>query len=161
MGEKTENSDLMQKIVSLCKRRGFIFQSSEIYGGLAQPSGWDPNDENSTLNRTIERYGVIGRLSSGRVQIDAFAKFDDWGPYDYHRDFNLTFPLHLMGEVSYSLGRPRWFFGERFTRVGMQGKWRSLDVNSNRYDPIGTGEPVPGFEDGNEWEIRTYLHLNV
>ena len=27
-------SALMEKIVSLCKRRGFIFQSSEIYGGL-------------------------------------------------------------------------------------------------------------------------------
>ena len=24
----------MDKLVSLCKRRGFIFQSSEIYGGL-------------------------------------------------------------------------------------------------------------------------------
>ncbi len=30
---KPEN-DLMEKLVSLCKRRGFIFQSSEIYGGL-------------------------------------------------------------------------------------------------------------------------------
>ncbi len=31
-----ENQDnLMEKIVSLCKRRGFIFQGSEIYGGLA------------------------------------------------------------------------------------------------------------------------------
>ncbi len=29
----------MQKIVSLCKRRGFIFQSSEIYGGLSNT--WD------------------------------------------------------------------------------------------------------------------------
>jgi len=27
-------SDMMEKIVSLCKRRGFIFQSSEIYGGI-------------------------------------------------------------------------------------------------------------------------------
>ncbi|MCK6541100.1 glycine--tRNA ligase [bacterium] len=27
-------TELMDKIVSLCKRRGFIFQSSEIYGGL-------------------------------------------------------------------------------------------------------------------------------
>lgn len=26
--------DLMEKIVSLCRRRGFIFQSSEIYGGI-------------------------------------------------------------------------------------------------------------------------------
>ncbi|MFA5514102.1 MAG: glycine--tRNA ligase, partial [Sphaerochaetaceae bacterium] len=29
----------MDKIVSLCKRRGFIYQSSEIYGGLA--GSWD------------------------------------------------------------------------------------------------------------------------
>jgi len=27
--------DLMEKVVSLCKRRGFVFQGSEIYGGLA------------------------------------------------------------------------------------------------------------------------------
>ena len=32
---KKENNDLMEKIVSLCKRRGFIFQGSEIYGGLS------------------------------------------------------------------------------------------------------------------------------
>ena len=32
-------SDLMDKLVSLCKRRGFVFQSSEIYGGTG--SVWD------------------------------------------------------------------------------------------------------------------------
>lgn len=30
-----KNDNLMEKIVSLCKRRGFIFPGSEIYGGLA------------------------------------------------------------------------------------------------------------------------------
>ncbi|MEK7459539.1 MAG: glycine--tRNA ligase [Patescibacteria group bacterium] len=30
-----DNDDRMEKIVSLCKRRGFIFSGSEIYGGLA------------------------------------------------------------------------------------------------------------------------------
>ncbi len=30
-----ENENLMEKIVSLCKRRGFVFSGSEIYGGLA------------------------------------------------------------------------------------------------------------------------------
>ncbi|KND46738.1 MAG: Glycyl-tRNA synthetase [Parcubacteria bacterium C7867-006] len=40
MAEKsTKNNELMEKIVSLCKRRGFIFQGSEIYGGLA--GTWD------------------------------------------------------------------------------------------------------------------------
>jgi glycyl-tRNA synthetase len=29
-----EQNNLMDKLVSLCKRRGFLFQSSEIYGGL-------------------------------------------------------------------------------------------------------------------------------
>lgn len=36
--EKTEENnhqDIMEKIVSLCKRRGFVFQGSEIYGGEA------------------------------------------------------------------------------------------------------------------------------
>ncbi|HRH31608.1 MAG TPA: glycine--tRNA ligase, partial [Candidatus Paceibacterota bacterium] len=36
---KEENNNLMEKIVSLAKRRGFVFQSSEIYGGLA--GAWD------------------------------------------------------------------------------------------------------------------------
>ena len=39
MAKKTEKPDLMEKLVSLCKRRGFIFQSSEIYGGIT--SCWD------------------------------------------------------------------------------------------------------------------------
>ncbi|KKP98710.1 MAG: Glycine-tRNA ligase [Parcubacteria group bacterium GW2011_GWD2_38_12] len=39
MTDKTEKSDLMDKIVSLCKRRGFVFPGSEIYGGLA--NSWD------------------------------------------------------------------------------------------------------------------------
>jgi len=34
-----KKDNLMEKIVSLCKRRGFIFQSSGIYGGLSNT--WD------------------------------------------------------------------------------------------------------------------------
>lgn len=37
-----ENSDLMDKIVSLSKRRGFIFPSSEIYGGLSSTYDYGP-----------------------------------------------------------------------------------------------------------------------
>jgi glycyl-tRNA synthetase len=29
-----ERADLMEKVTALCKRRGFVFQSSEIYGGI-------------------------------------------------------------------------------------------------------------------------------
>ena len=44
----------MEKIVSLCKRRGFIFQSSEIYGGL---SGlWDYGPLGVELKRNVKNY---------------------------------------------------------------------------------------------------------
>ena len=35
-------SDLFEKLVSLCKRRGFIFPSSEIYGGLSATYDYGP-----------------------------------------------------------------------------------------------------------------------
>lgn len=35
-----KNNDLMEKIVSLCKRRGFVFPGSEIYGGFAGTYDW-------------------------------------------------------------------------------------------------------------------------
>ncbi len=38
--KKEEKNDLMEKIVSLCKRRGFVFQGSEIYGGLGGTFDW-------------------------------------------------------------------------------------------------------------------------
>ena len=42
----------MDKIVSLCRRRGFVFQSSEIYGGLA--SCWDFGPLGVELKRNIK-----------------------------------------------------------------------------------------------------------
>jgi glycyl-tRNA synthetase len=44
--------DLMSTIVSLCKRRGFIFQSSEIYGGLN--SCWDYGPLGVELKRNVK-----------------------------------------------------------------------------------------------------------
>lgn len=46
-------ADLMQKVVSLCKRRGFIFQSSEIYGGVE--ALWDYGPLGSLLKNNIKQ----------------------------------------------------------------------------------------------------------
>lgn len=43
----------MEKIVSLCKRRGFVFQGSEIYGGLR--GTWDLGPLGVALNNNIKR----------------------------------------------------------------------------------------------------------
>ncbi|MBI2845429.1 MAG: glycine--tRNA ligase, partial [Chloroflexi bacterium] len=42
----------METLVSLCKRRGFIFQSSEIYGGFG--STWDYGPLGVALKRNIK-----------------------------------------------------------------------------------------------------------
>ncbi|HDP98273.1 MAG TPA: glycine--tRNA ligase, partial [bacterium] len=39
---KKITSELMDKIVSLCKRKGYIFQSSEIYGGITSCYDYGP-----------------------------------------------------------------------------------------------------------------------
>ncbi len=71
-----------------------------------------------------------------------------------------------MGDISYTLGTPRWF-GYPQTRIGVRGTWRSLDEYSPRYCPAtvpGPGgtpqcDPTAPGANGREWEIRTYLHL--
>lgn len=45
--------DLMEKIVSLCKRRGFIYPGSEIYGGLT--GFWDYGPLGTELKRNIKQ----------------------------------------------------------------------------------------------------------
>jgi hypothetical protein len=132
---------------------------AHVYAGTGEPNG---NDE-----RLIHRYGADARLTMGSIALESFVKLNDWGPYDYHRDGNLTFPVQLMADVGYTLGSPRWF-GFPQTRLGVRGVFRTLDRFSPRYCPTtvadATGSLVcdplaRGFDDGNEWEIRTYLHF--
>jgi len=54
MAKNTNKNDLMDKLVSLCKRRGYIFPSSEIYGGLS--SSWDYGPLGSELKRNIKNF---------------------------------------------------------------------------------------------------------
>lgn len=46
------DNNLMQKITALCKRRGFIYPGSEIYGGLA--GTWDYGPLGAELKRNIK-----------------------------------------------------------------------------------------------------------
>ena len=48
-----KKSSLMEKIVSLCKRRGVIFPGSEIYGGLA--NSWDYGPLGVELKNNIKQ----------------------------------------------------------------------------------------------------------
>ncbi|NJM55998.1 MAG: glycine--tRNA ligase [Verrucomicrobiae bacterium] len=70
MAEPKENV-LMEKIVSLCKRRGFVFQSSEIYGGIN--GFWDYGPLGAELKRNVKDawWTSMTRLRDDVVGLDA------------------------------------------------------------------------------------------
>jgi glycyl-tRNA synthetase len=49
----SNGNDLMDKLTSLCKRRGYVFQSSEIYGGTG--SVWDYGPLGVELKNNVKR----------------------------------------------------------------------------------------------------------
>lgn len=64
-------NDLMEKLIALCKRRGFIFPGSDIYGGLA--NSWDYGPLGAQLKKNIkdEWWRRFVERRSDMVGIDA------------------------------------------------------------------------------------------
>jgi glycyl-tRNA synthetase len=54
MATVNTQTDVMDKIVSLCKRRGYVFPSSEIYGGIG--STWDYGPLGAELKRNLKSF---------------------------------------------------------------------------------------------------------
>lgn len=123
---------------------------------------------NGDSDRLLERYVMDVRGIYKKYKLISHVKINDWGPFDYHRDFNLTYPLQLMLDLSTTLGKPDWFILPS-TQMGVRMTWRSLNEFSPRYLPTVTASefatepeisPV-GFDNGTEWEFRTYIHVNI
>ncbi|MEQ1853987.1 MAG: glycine--tRNA ligase [Chthoniobacteraceae bacterium] len=68
---QTKEIPLMERIVSLCKRRGFIFQSSEIYGGIN--GFWDYGPLGAELKRNLREtwWRAMARDREDVVGLDA------------------------------------------------------------------------------------------
>ena len=123
---------------------------------------------NGDSDRLIRRFGADIRGLYKKFRLSTHVKVNDWGPFDYHRDFNLTFPLQLGIDLSTTLGKPDWFILPS-TQVGIRGIWRSLDQFSPRFAPNAIADPFAteptispvGFGNGSEWEIMTYVHINI
>ncbi len=147
------------RVVSKINRDfGFV---AMIYGGDAQANGND--------TRKISRFGTDLQMIYKNIKVNSFAKFNDWGPFDYHRDFNQTFPVQLMADISTTLGKPDWF-DLPTTRLGIRGTYRSLNQYSPRYSLVdvdpATGETMllpeaSSLGNGSEWEFRTYIQIDI
>ena len=134
---------------------------ANLYGGTGQANGSDA--------RLIHRYGVDLRMIHKKMKLASMLKFNDWGPFDYHRDFNLTYPIQVVADLSTSLSKQSWLDLSN-TRMGIRYTWRALDQFSPRYCPTtkidDTGASVcdpsvPGYDNGREWELRTYVSINI
>ena len=68
---ESKTADRMEKIVSLSKRRGFIFQSSEIYGGIN--GFWDYGPLGAELKRNVKEcwWRAMTQLRDDVVGMDA------------------------------------------------------------------------------------------
>ncbi len=118
---------------------------------------------NGDSDRKINRYAMDLRAIYKKIKVNGQVKVNDWGPFDYHRDFNLTYPLQLHLDISTSLGKQNWFVLPN-TQFGIATKWRSLDEFSPRYlpnDPDFIQEAGTVINNGSEWEIKTYLNISI
>lgn len=124
-----------------------------LYGGNPQSNGQDARQPN--------RYGGDIKLAWRSLAFSGFARFNDWGPYDYYRDFNNTLPLQLMGDLSYTLGSANgkrfWLWLEQ-TRLGLRATNRWLNGFSGaRY----LQDPANPRAWGQEYELRSYLVVTL
>ncbi len=75
---------LLEKIVSLCKRRGFIFQSAEIYGGL----------------NGVYDMGPLGTLMKKRIRKEWIECLKKWSPHPIIEYEGSLLGPHAMWEAS-------------------------------------------------------------
>jgi hypothetical protein len=118
-----------------------------FFTGEAQSRGVD--------ERVILRSGAELTWLTRRTRVQLSGSLNDWGPYDYHRDYNLTYPLQASGDIGYIIGKER--LDRSATRLGLRGLYRTLDQHSEGY----RDDPTLSAGRGSEWELITYLHLDL
>ncbi len=117
------------------------------YTGTAQAKGSD--------ERLITRGGGEVKIRHKTLAWDNWVKVNDWGPYDYHQDYNNTYPLQLTTDLSGGLSAPR--MGVVSTRIGAAAKYRTLDQYSESFVPRAGDPDALGYE----FEIGTYIFVSL
>lgn len=118
-----------------------------VFGGRGQANG--------DSARLVDRYGADVTALVDPFSVKLRLAFDDWGPYDFHRDFNLTYPFQGHADVAYVMGVRS--LTDAMARLGLRGTLRTLDEHSAEY----VVDPTDPAARGLEWEVGTYLWLNL
>lgn len=83
--------------------------------------------------------------------------FNKWGPENWWRNFNYTFPLQYTVDVAYGFGKPS--FLDSANRVGVRVKGRNFGkYSSDAYGALPSGM---GVADAMYMEVATYFNISL
>lgn len=160
---------LAKDIITINSKLVFNFSRNtravlKLYGGQEYATGntFDPVNPYSNadlkkrldyerLQRTVTRYGAEYQIKYYNYYLKGFVKLNDWGPYDYNRQWNQTYPLQVKADCSYGFSKP--LFVNTFSSIGVSYLFRTLDKNSENYDP--------SIKDDFQQEITGYVLLKL
>jgi hypothetical protein len=96
--------------------------------------GFDQSTGNP-VGGTRDYFEINGRaLLNRRHLVSGYFMKDKWGPYDFYRQFNITYPEQYEVDYSYLFGSSIMLGSrmdeERATRIGVRGIFRTTDENS-------------------------------
>jgi glycyl-tRNA synthetase len=151
----------LDTIVSLCKRRGFIFQSSEIYGGLAATYDYGPLG--SELKRNVEQrwWHAMTRQHDNVVGIDAaiLMHHDVWKASGHVEAFHDPMIDDRVSKIRY---RADQLIESYIDRLRAKGKDDHADTVYDRFVEAEIKSPDSGAFDWTEVRqfnlmFKTYL----
>ena len=120
-----------------------------LHGGFQQSTG-DP------VGGTREFYELSGKVVlNNKHVIEGYVKKNAWGPYDFHRQFNVVFPEQFKIDYSVILDGSGDQPGETVgtgTRVGIRALYRGYDPN----DEKTLGESQDGLSD---YQFQTVFYI--
>ncbi|MEZ4297318.1 MAG: glycoside hydrolase family 2 TIM barrel-domain containing protein [Polyangiaceae bacterium] len=121
--------------------------SGSVFVGQGQARGADP--------RLVTRAGGTARLTWNKALFTTSLLFNDWGPFDYHKDFNLTYPFQWYGDLSLGMSLP--VLNVIGTRLGFRWQYRTLDAFSEGFPE----SPPAADASGSEYEVGTYMRVSL
>jgi len=104
-------------------------------------------------DRMVRYGGGDLTVHAGPISLLGGAWVGAYGPYDYHRDYNLTYPFQTNAELAWRLGPPR--FETQPTRFGSRFKYRQRDEFSPEFASGAEGDT------GAEWEWSTFVEVSL
>jgi hypothetical protein len=117
---------------------------ADIHVGKKQSTGQPDED-------SVEFFSLSGKVIVDKTHIyEAYVKVDDFGPYDFQRQFNIVYPLQLKFEYARLLDAI--LDEDKSSKVGVKFLYRELDEDS----------PEEVYLDGEneyEFEVQTYFKM--